>query len=74
MKTASIAEVLGGRKVLGKDIKNPDDLAELVRKGLPASAVTALAERLDVGSIALSQKLGIPQRTAAKPAVSPHSR
>jgi putative toxin-antitoxin system antitoxin component (TIGR02293 family) len=66
MKTASIAEVLGGRKVLGKDIKNPDDLAELVRKGLPASAVTALAERLDVGSIALSQKLGIPQRTLAR--------
>jgi putative toxin-antitoxin system antitoxin component (TIGR02293 family) len=66
VKTVSIAEVLGGRKVLGKDIKNPDDLAELVRKGLPASAVTALAERLDVGSIALSQKLGIPQRTLAR--------
>jgi hypothetical protein len=35
METALIAEVLGGRKVLGKSIKKPDDLAQLVRKGLP---------------------------------------
>jgi len=35
VETAVIAEVLGGRKVLGKSIKKPDDLAQLVRKGLP---------------------------------------
>jgi putative toxin-antitoxin system antitoxin component (TIGR02293 family) len=65
-KTAAIAQVLGGRKVLGKVVKKPDDLAALVRKGLPASSVTVLAERLDVANTALSQKLGIPQRTLTR--------
>ena len=66
MKTAAIVEALGGRKVLGEDIKRPDDLTKLVRKGLPAGTVIALAERLDVGNMVLSQKLGIPQRTLAR--------
>jgi uncharacterized protein (DUF2384 family) len=65
-KAAVIAHLLGGRKVLGKAVKKPDDLAELIRKGLPATSVTVLAERLDVGSAALSQKLGIPQRTLTR--------
>ena len=66
METETIAEILGGRKVLGKTIKKPDDLAELVRKGLPASSVTELADRLAVGSTVLSGKLGIPQRTLTR--------
>lgn len=66
METEAIAEVLGGRKVLGKAIKKPDDLAQLVRKGLPASSVAALAERLHLGNHALSRKLGIPQRTLTR--------
>jgi putative toxin-antitoxin system antitoxin component (TIGR02293 family) len=66
MTTRAIAEVLGGRKVLGKTIKKADDLAQLVRRGLPASSVTALAMRLDLGNAALSKKLGIPQRTLTR--------
>ena len=66
METAAIAEVLGGRKVLGTTVRKPDDLAQLVRKGLPAGAVTALAEKLDVGNGVLSRKLGIPQRTLTR--------
>ena len=66
MEAAAIAEILGGRKVLRKVIKNPDDLAHLVRKGLPAGSITALAERLHVGSGILSRKLGIPQRTLTR--------
>jgi putative toxin-antitoxin system antitoxin component (TIGR02293 family) len=66
METAAIAEVLGGRKVLGKAVKKADDLAQLVRKGLPASSVTALAEKLDMGNTVLSRKLGIPQRTLTR--------
>ncbi|MCZ2079941.1 MAG: DUF2384 domain-containing protein [Bryobacterales bacterium] len=66
METAVIAEVLGGRKVLGKAIRNPDDLAQLVRKGLPASSVTELAQRLHIGNSVLSRKLGIPQRTLTR--------
>jgi len=63
---AAIAEVLGGRRVLGKVVNKPHDLAELVRKGLPASSVKVLAERLDVANAVLSQKLGIPQRTLTR--------
>jgi putative toxin-antitoxin system antitoxin component (TIGR02293 family) len=61
-----IAEILGGRKVLGKAIKNSDDLAHLVRRGLPARSVTVLAGRLHVANGALSKKLGIPQRTLTR--------
>jgi putative toxin-antitoxin system antitoxin component (TIGR02293 family) len=66
MTAARIAAVLGGRKVLGKVVKKPDDLAELVRQGLPANSVKELAERLDLGTTILSQTLGIPQRTLTR--------
>ena len=66
MTVTAIAEVLGGRRVLGKNVKKPNDLAALVRRGLPASSVRVLAEKLDIGNTALSQKLGIPQRTLTR--------
>jgi len=66
METEAIAEISGGRKVLGKAIKNPGDLADLVRAGLPAGSVSALAGRLNLGNGVLSRKLGIPQRTLTR--------
>jgi putative toxin-antitoxin system antitoxin component (TIGR02293 family) len=66
MTTAAIAEVLGGSKVLGKKVTKPAELAKLIREGLPAKSVTALAQKLDVGNSALSRKLGIPQRTLTR--------
>ena len=66
METAAIVEVLGGRKLLGKTIKNPDDLTHLIRKGLPAGSITALAEKLHIANSVLSRKLGIPQRTLSR--------
>ena len=66
MTTQPIAEMLGGRKVLGKTIQKPDDLAQLVRRGLPARSVAILAQKLEVGSTVLSRKLGIPQRTLTR--------
>lgn len=73
MTSQNIAEVLGGKKVLGRAVKSVTDLAELVREGLPASSVRALAEKLDLGNAALSRKLGIPQRTMTR-RLSQHSR
>ena len=73
MTSQNIAEVLGGKKVLGRSIKSLTDLAELVREGLPASSVLVLAEKLDLGNAALSRKLGIPQRTMTR-RLSQHSR
>lgn len=66
MKTEAIARVLGGRKVLGKSVKKPNDLADLVREGLPATSVIVLAERLEIGKTVLSGKLGIPLRTLTR--------
>jgi putative toxin-antitoxin system antitoxin component (TIGR02293 family) len=66
METEAIADILGGRKVLGRAIDNPDDLARLVRKGLSAGAVTALAEKLHLDNTVLAQKLGIPVRTLSR--------
>ena len=66
MSTETIAEILGGPKVLGRSIKSPGDLAHLVRIGLPAASVTALAEKLHLVNGALSRKLGIPQRTLSR--------
>ncbi len=66
METQLIAEVLGGRKVLGKTVKKPDELAQLVRKGLPVGSVTALAEKLTISNASLSRQLGIPQRTMTR--------
>jgi putative toxin-antitoxin system antitoxin component (TIGR02293 family) len=66
METEAIVEILGGRKVLGKTIKNSYDLTNIIRKGLPAGSITALAEKLHIGSTVLSRKLGIPQRTLTR--------
>jgi len=66
VEAQAIAEVLGGRKVLGKVVNKPDDLARLIRLGLPAVSVTALAQKLHLGNSVLGQKLGIPQRTLTR--------
>jgi len=66
METKTIIDVLGGRKVLGGSVKTRDDLTHLIRKGLPAGSITALAQKLQIGNGVLSRKLGIPQRTLTR--------
>jgi putative toxin-antitoxin system antitoxin component (TIGR02293 family) len=66
METEAIVEILGGRKVLGKTVRNPDELTHLIRRGLPAGSLAALAGKLHIGNSVLSRKLGIPQRTLTR--------
>ena len=73
MTSRAIAEVLGGRKVLGCSIKSFAELAELIRKGLPAGSLIVLGEKLELKNAVLSKKLGIPQRTLTR-RLSQHSR
>jgi putative toxin-antitoxin system antitoxin component (TIGR02293 family) len=73
MTSTSIAEVLGGRKVLGRSIKSFAELADLIRKGLPSGSLIVLGEKLDVKNAVLSKKLGIPQRTLTR-RLTRHSR
>src|ERR1700690_1308588 len=73
MTSAIIAEVLGGRKVLGRSVKSFAELAEMIRKGLPSGSLIVLGEKLDLKNAALSRNLGIPQRTLTR-RLSRHSR
>jgi putative toxin-antitoxin system antitoxin component (TIGR02293 family) len=66
METATIVQVLGGRKVLGRAVRTPDELAQLIREGLPAIAIVTLAGKLNLANAAVSRKLGIPQRTLTR--------
>lgn len=66
MQTAAIAAALGGRKVLRRSVRKPDDLARIVREGLPVGSIAALGEQLRMGNATLSRKLGIPQRTLTR--------
>jgi putative toxin-antitoxin system antitoxin component (TIGR02293 family) len=73
MTSVAIAEVLGGKKILGSSIRSFSELAELIRKGLPASSLVVLGEKLDLNRATLSKKLGIPQRTLTR-RLNRHSR
>jgi len=73
MTSGAIAEILGGKKILGRSVKSFDELAELVREGLPAGSLTVLGEKLELTQAALSKKLGIPQRTFTR-RLNRHSR
>jgi putative toxin-antitoxin system antitoxin component (TIGR02293 family) len=73
MTSAVIAAVLGGRKVLGRNIHSFAELADLIREGLPSGSLLVLGEKLDLKNATLSQKLGIPARTLTR-RLSRHSR
>jgi putative toxin-antitoxin system antitoxin component (TIGR02293 family) len=73
MTSSAIAEILGGKKVLGRSIGSFAELAELIRKGLPVGSLLVLGEKLELKNAALSEKLGIPQRTLTR-RLSRHSR
>lgn len=46
MSATAIAALLGGRPILKRNIQSDFDLAELVRAGIPATALAHVAQRL----------------------------
>jgi len=66
MGTAEIVEVLGGRKTFKRAVRSTDDLAQLVRSGLPASTVALLAATLAVERAQMAERLNIPSRTLSR--------
>lgn len=73
MTTAAVVKILGGPKVLGRSITRSSDLAQLVREGIPARALVALAERAGLRQADVSARFGIPQRTLTR-RLAQHSR
>ncbi|MGI9073821.1 MAG: type II RES/Xre toxin-antitoxin system antitoxin [Bryobacteraceae bacterium] len=60
-----IAEILGGRAVLGR-LNKPEDLREAVRAGLPLISLHSLQESLQLSREGLSRMLSMPERTLAR--------
>lgn len=66
MAAHTLPNILGGEAVLGRSVASRSALADLVREGLPAEALSELARRLDLRQSEISAKLGIPQRTLTR--------
>lgn len=73
MTTSAIAEILGGKKVLGRAVTRSADLAQLVREGIPVQALAVLAQRTGLRQADVSARFGIPQRTLTR-RLAQHSR
>lgn len=43
-----VERVLGGAKILGGKLRSPEDLARLVRKGLPFSSLSTVMEQYEI--------------------------
>jgi putative toxin-antitoxin system antitoxin component (TIGR02293 family) len=66
MSIAEIVEVLGGRATFNRPIKKAGDLVDQIRAGLPASAVTTLADALSMNKSQVAERLNIPLRTLSR--------
>ncbi len=63
---AKIVDVLGGPRVIGRNVSTLDDLAKRLRKGLPYSAVESVMDTLEISREMLASTLQIPPRTLAR--------
>src|SRR5262245_7074003 len=61
-----IAEVLGGRKALNRQISGFEDLQDAIRSGLPFATLEAVMEKLKIGLNEAAAVLHIPERTMAR--------
>ena len=59
-------EVLGGEQTLGQCISNEYGFVDMVRSGLPYSALESLMELVGLSTDAVSDSLAIPRRTLAR--------
>jgi putative toxin-antitoxin system antitoxin component (TIGR02293 family) len=66
MTVSAIAELLGGRLALGKDIETTAELVELTREGLPADILNTMAGELAIQKVIVAKMLGISERTLSR--------
>lgn len=58
-----VSNVLGGKKVLGKEIKTQMDLVELGKEGIPKSAILSLLNAISLSLSQVEEILPISNRT-----------
>lgn len=63
---AAVVDVLGGRRVLGRQVASSADLRHLVRNGLPYAAFERLAHVLGVDLGSLAPLVSVTDRTLAR--------
>ena len=61
-----IQEILGGKRTLGKRVRNEQDLINIVRSGLPHAALESVLDLLGLPADAVSGPLSLPKRTLAR--------
>jgi putative toxin-antitoxin system antitoxin component (TIGR02293 family) len=66
MTVSAIAELLGGRIALGKNIETTAELVELTREGLPADILNTMAGELAIQKVIVAKMLGISERTLSR--------
>lgn len=63
MSAISIESLLGGPSVVRRKVNTPSDWIEIVRHGLPAVAIDAVARAVQLTQAELSETLAISERT-----------
>ncbi len=66
LRTEALVEILGGRRVLKRRIRNLDELRGAVKSGLPYASLESVIDRLGLDREEASAALNLPQRTIAR--------
>ena len=66
MTVAAITAVLGGRRMLKRQVDSDSELMLLTREGLPVGTLTLLAQELDVERKTVANVIGISDRTLSR--------
>ena len=61
-----IQEILGGRRTLGRQVVNEQDLIKIVRSGLPHASLESVQHLLGLSVDAVCASLSLPKRTLAR--------
>ena len=66
MTVAAITAVLGGRRMLKRQVDSDSELTLLTREGLPVGTLTLLAQELSVERKTVANVIGISDRTLSR--------
>ena len=64
--TAAVVTLLGGKKVLKRNISERDELREIVRRGLPFGALETFVQTTSIPTTLIAKVLGLAPRTLAR--------
>ena len=64
--TSAVATLLGGKKVLKRDIAERDELREIVRQGFPFRSLETFAHTTRIPIALIAKVLGLAPRTLAR--------